>query len=68
MLTSSTKVLFYRYRKDFGGVQRLVRVWRLFGMKVWTTVIDEEEVPAWADIESGALGSTNWRSKFYDYI
>ena len=31
----------------------------------WKT-IDEEEVPSYAWIQAGALGSTDWKSKFKD--
>jgi len=31
-------------------------------------MLDEENVPMFAVIESGCFGSTKWRSKFVDYI
>lgn len=68
VLTSRTEVLRYTKRYAFGGEQRLVRRWYLFGLRIWTTVLDTEEVPAWAEIQLAALGSTEWESKFKEYM
>ena len=67
-LSVSVEVRRYSFRREFGGVQRLERAIRLFGVCVWRTVIDEENVPAWAEIQAATLGSTEWRSKFAEYI
>lgn len=56
------------YCEDQGTKQQLVKRWRLFGRVIWTRVLDEEDVPMFAVIEIGCLGSTNWRSKFAKYI
>lgn len=56
------------YCEDQGTKQQLVKRWRLFGRVIWTRVLDEEDVPMFAVIERGCLGSTNWRSKFAEYI
>ena len=58
----------YGNRREFGSLQKLERAWRLFGVCVFRQVIDAEEVPAWAEIQTGALGSTEWRSRFAAYI
>lgn len=55
-------------RNEFGGFQQLLKEWRVFGVKVWTTEIDREDVPEWAAIQSGCLGSTEWVSKFSEHI
>jgi|JI9StandDraft_2_1071091.scaffolds.fasta_scaffold303453_1 hypothetical protein len=68
ILTASMTVRRWSSRTEFGGIQKLLKEWRLFGIKVWTAVLDEETVPAWAEIEIGALGSTEWRSKFAEFI
>lgn len=62
----NTKIEVRRYgnRREFGSLQKLERAWRLFGVCVFRQVIDTEEVPAWAEIQAGALGSTEWRSRF----
>ena len=67
-LTTTMRVQRRSYRKEFGGFQQLLKEWRLFGVNVWTTEVDREDVPAWAEIQLGALGSTEWRSKFAAYI
>jgi hypothetical protein len=64
VVTSMLVVRFPRDPRRFGGTQYLLRQWRVFGVLVWTQVVDTEEVPAWAEIQLGALGSTDWRSKF----
>jgi hypothetical protein len=45
-------------------VQELIATTKLFGVPVWRRVVDREEAPAWAVIESGCFGETSWRSKF----
>ena len=54
--------------RDQGVKQRLVRIYRLLGVKVWTSILDEEDVPLFAVIQVATLGSTEWRSKFREYI
>ncbi len=56
------------YCEDKGTKQQLVKQWRLFGRVIWTRVLDEEDVPTFAVIECSCLGSTNWRSKFAEYM
>jgi hypothetical protein len=36
-----------------------------FGVTVWRT-IDDETIPTFASIQKATLGSTDWKSKFYD--
>lgn len=67
-LTAKMEVRRYGNRREFGSVQKLERAWRLFGVCVFRQIIDTEEVPAWAEIQVGALGSTEWRSRFAAYL
>ncbi len=67
-LTSSMCVRRRVYLRTFGGYQVLLREWRLFGIKVWTTEVDREEYPSWADIAKSTLGHTEWTSRFAEYI
>jgi hypothetical protein len=64
VITKKMEIRFYRHRTEYGGVQKLEQAYYLFGFCVWRTVLDEEEVPSWAEIQVGTLGSTSWRSKF----
>lgn len=56
------------YCSDQGTTQFLVKVWRLFGIKIWSRVIDKEEVPLTVVIEVATLGGTSWKSKFREYM
>lgn len=68
-LTSTMRVQRWTRRKEFGGFQQLLKEWRIFGIKVWTTEeIDREDVPGWAEIQLATLGYTEWESKFSEYI
>ena len=67
-LKTKMEVRRYRNRREYGGLQKLERAWRLFGVCMFRQVIDTEEVPAWAEIQAGALGSTEWRSRFAEYL
>ena len=58
----------YRYKHVFGGVQRLQKEIRLVGFLIMRTTIDEEDVPGWAEIQVATLGSTDWKSKFVEYM
>ncbi len=68
VLTTTMRVERRSNRKEFGGYQRLLKEWRVFGVKAWTTEVDRETVPGWAEIQLGALGSTDWKSKFSAYM
>ena len=48
--------------------QHLVETVRLFGLPIWRRILDREEIPDWALIQIGAFGSTEWRSKFAEFI
>ena len=37
-------------------------------VKIWATEIGREDVPAWAEVQQACFGSTEWRSKFSEYI
>lgn len=67
-LKTKMEVRRYGTPREYGGHQRLERAWYLMGLCVWRQVIDTEEVPAWAEIQLGALGSTEWRSRFSAYM
>ena len=68
MMASRIEVRRYRRRGEFGSVQELQRRRYLFGICVCIQKLDSEEVPAWAEIQLGALGYTDWQSKFAEHI
>lgn len=68
MISSRLYVRRFTSKKTYEGRQELVKEWRLFGFKIWTAVVDSEDLPSWAIIQLGALGYTHWQSKFKDYI
>ena len=55
-------------RYTFESRQELCRNTLFCGVRIWIRVLDTEEVPIWATIQAACLGSTEWRSKFADYI
>lgn len=68
ILTSKVRVQRWTRRNEFGGFQQLLRDWFVFGKKVWTTEIDREDVPAWAEIQAACFGWTEWKSKFSEHM
>lgn len=58
----------YGYCEDHGSYQLLVKRWKFFGFTVWKKIVDREEIPSHVLIEIGALGGTNWKSKFSKYF
>lgn len=56
------------YCKDQRKTQSLIKQWLIRGRVIWKRVVDTEEVPMWAVIESGALGYTEWKSKFAEHM
>lgn len=56
------------YCEDQGQYQLLVKRWKFKGFTIWKKVLDREEVPSHVWISAGALGYTDWRSKFAEYI
>lgn len=56
------------YCVDQGQRQELVKEYRLFGLVIWTKILDTEEIPMYAQIELGVFGRTDWKSKFSAYI
>ena len=52
------------YCADSGTKQQLVRQYRVFGAPIWTSILDEEDVPSFVSTGLGCFGSTSWRSKF----
>ncbi len=68
IVTSAMKVKRWSRRSEFGGIQCLIKEWRVFGVKVWSREIDRETVPGWVEIQVATLGSTEWRSKFAAYM
>ena len=68
IITTEVVVRRFSDRFSFESEQRLTKEYRLFGLKIWSTVLDTEEVPTWASIQVGCLGYTEWISKFSKYI
>lgn len=70
MLTHKDVVQRYSRRGQWphGSYQELQRRFYLGRFCVWTRVLDREDIPAWAVIQVGTLGSTDWRSKFAAYL
>jgi len=58
----------YGYCEDKGDYQILIKRWKLGGIIIWTKILDREEIPGYVLIELGALGSTEWKSRFSSYI
>lgn len=56
------------YCKEHYDRQYLVKEWRLWGILIWRRVLDSEDVPVYASVGIAVLGSTEWRSKFSEYI
>lgn len=48
--------------------QYLILTFYFLNIPVFRKIEDEEDVPSWASIEMGCLGSSAWRSKFKQYI
>ena len=48
--------------------QRLEVHWFMFGIIIWKSVLDTETIPRWAYYQVVTLGSTDWKSKFREYI
>lgn len=48
--------------------QYLIKEWRLFGIKVFKRTLDTEDVPVHAIAQVACFGSTDWKSKFAEYI
>lgn len=51
------------YVEDQGVELLLKRCWMLYGVCVWSVVVDREDMPSWAWIAEGCLGSTDWQSR-----
>lgn len=68
LIDTKMEVRRYRNPHEWGSIQKLERATYVFGKCVYRKVLDEEEVPSWAEIQKGSLGYTDWVSKFSDYI
>jgi hypothetical protein len=68
LITHKTTVRRWTNRHTYESRQELCRHTLIFGVCIWTRVLDTEEVPIWASIQVACLGSTDWRSKFADHI
>ncbi len=68
VITTKMKVLRYMSRFDFSGRQDLMRETYFFGIRVWSRVVDTEDIPSWASIARATLGGSDWVSKFAYYI
>lgn len=60
-LTRKDRYCLRLFRKEFGGYYVKVRTYALWGFEFWETDLASEEYPAWADIDCGALGYTDWK-------
>lgn len=56
------------YCEDHWDKQYLTKEWRLWGVRIWSWVLDTEDVPVWASAQKATSGYTEWRSRFCDYI
>jgi len=56
------------YCEEHWDRQYLTKEWRLFGIRIWSWVLDTEEVPVWASAQKATCGYTEWKSKFAEYI
>lgn len=68
LLKKTFIVKSYRNKNSFEGIQVLFKEYRIFGIKVWSIEIDRENVPSFAYIQHATLGSTDWKSKFAEFI
>ena len=65
VINSKLKLLAFHSWHYFSGHQDLVHVYYVFGIKVFTRVLDREEIPSWALISWACFGDTSgWKSKF----
>jgi hypothetical protein len=56
------------YCEDHFDRQYLTKQWKLFGICVWSCVLDYEDVPVYASVQVATMGFTDWKSEFKDYI
>ena len=64
-LTSKLRVRAWGNKQDFKVTQELTRVYYLWGIRIWTKVLDKEEVPQYAVISNACFGDlSGWYSKF----
>lgn len=68
IITTTMRVRRYLSRLDFSGHQDLVRETRLFGIRIWSRVVDTEDVPSWHSIMLATLGYGGWASRFAEHI
>lgn len=68
ILKSDYEIKAYVNKHSFEGYQVLYKVWKIFNVKIWFSEVDREDVPGWAYIQYGALGYTDWKSKFQEYF
>ncbi len=68
LLKKNFVVKAYRNKNTFEGIQVLFKEYRIFGIKVWSIEIDREDVPSFVYIQQATLGSTDWKSKFAEFI
>jgi len=48
-----------------GRYQELRKEWLLFGIVIWSVVLDSEDVPSYVEISNACFGDTSgWASKF----
>jgi len=64
MIHSFLRVNARSINGGWGRIQFLQRVWKLGPLTLWVKEIDREEVPKYAVFQAGALGFTQWKSKW----
>jgi hypothetical protein len=52
------------YCEEHYDRQYLIKEWRFYGFRVWSRILDYEDVPAFASIQLSTVGYTEWESKF----
>lgn len=68
ILTHTHVVRRYTSRQSYEGWQVLLRRTYFLGVLIWSSEIDQEDVPVWATLQLACLGATDWQSKFADYM
>jgi hypothetical protein len=68
-----TRMRVVRYSREWDTWQELVKEWRLVvrsvSIRIWSTVVDREEVPRHVYIGYLAFGDWDgWKSKFINHI
>ena len=64
-----SRVVVRRYARGWDTWQHLIRQWFIGPLKIWSQVIDREDVPQHVYIQFLCFGDWNgWQSKFAEWI